>query len=259
MYDSSLRPNKNKVPTADGTLTLYSEEFGESYHSGKDGALNESLQKHINPAFTFKSASESLTILDICFGLGYNTLATLYEADRIGYRGKLHIISPEFDRELVESLGSFEYPEEFAPYREIIATLAREKYYSDDQWTIEVLIGDAREELPKVDKRFDIVYQDAFSPKKNPLLWTREYFALIRSLLREDGVLTTYSVASAVRMGLHENGFELFAYRGEKSRESMVASPSMLELEHIDMALKMSRNPSARSLRDSDFAVGEAI
>jgi len=40
-----------KILTNDGTATLYSKEFDESYHSQKDGALRESLEKHIIPAF----------------------------------------------------------------------------------------------------------------------------------------------------------------------------------------------------------------
>jgi len=42
-----------KILTNDGTATLYSKEFDESYHSQKDGALRESLEKHIIPAFKF--------------------------------------------------------------------------------------------------------------------------------------------------------------------------------------------------------------
>ncbi len=37
--------------TKDGTNTLFSKEFNESYHSVNDGALKESLEKHIIPAF----------------------------------------------------------------------------------------------------------------------------------------------------------------------------------------------------------------
>ncbi len=49
------------------------KEFDESYHSQKDGALRESLEKHIIPAFKFSKDRDEITILDIGFGLGYNT------------------------------------------------------------------------------------------------------------------------------------------------------------------------------------------
>jgi len=101
----------------------------------------------------------------------------------------------------------------------------------------------------------DIIYQDAFSPTHNPLLWTREWFADLRALCRKDAILTTYSTAAAVRLGLYENGFKLFIHRAEKMRYSTIASLRILEgLEYIDMELKKIRNTEARSLRDIDIA-----
>ena len=255
LYNANLRKIKRDVVTEDGSRTLYSSEFSEAYHSPKDGALHESLEKHVHSAFRFMGERNKLTILDICFGLGYNTLATLYDVQQNRLPVKLHIISPELDRELVESLGSFAYPEEFAGLKPIIRELSRNFYYEDEQFKIEILIGDARQILPDIREKFDIVYQDAFSPKQNPLLWTKEYFEDIRRLMRNDGILTTYSIAAAVRMGLHENGFNLYKMRSENMRDWMIASPAQLDgPEQIDMLLKMQRNPDAKSLRDEDFA-----
>ncbi len=253
MYNRSLRGSKKPLLTEDGSMTLFSAEFNEPYHSDRDGALNESLQKHIYPAFQTKSKQKTLTILDICFGLGYNSFATLYYIKKKNLSSKVHIISPEFDKGLIESLVDFEYPKEFDFLKNIIVQLSQNSYYQDEQFTIEILIGDAREILPALNTRFDIIYQDAFSPANNPLLWTREYFATLASLIKKDGVLTTYSIAASVRMGLDENGFKLFLYKGDKIRESMVASLSMLELEFIDMQLKKQRNPTARSMRDEEY------
>ncbi len=253
-YDEVLRREKHSVLTRDGSWTLFSKEFGESYHSDRDGALHESLEKHVKSAFRFVGDRAHLTILDICFGLGYNTLATLYYVRQHHLPVKLHIISPELDRGLVESLEGFEYPREFAAFGPIIEALSRDFYYEDEQFRIEILIGDARQIVPQIRESFDIIYQDAFSPRHNPLLWTREYFAQIRDRIRDDGVLTTYSIASAVRMGLHENGFNLFISSGDQLRDWTLASPQILKgLTQIDMVLKQERNPNARSLRDADF------
>lgn len=254
MYNEDLRPQKELIITEDGSHTLYSKEFDQAYHSTKDGALQESLQKHVIPAFTLQQGKEKLTILDICFGLGYNTLATLYYLKSNHLDTKIHILSPEFDRELVESLANFEYPKEFDGLKPIIEALSKNFYYEDEQFKIEVLIGDARESIPKIEEKIDIVYQDAFSPKQNPLLWTREYFRDIRAICNDDAIITTYSTAIATRMGLYENGFHIFLYYGEDARRSTIASPKMIEgLEYIDMELKKERNKEARSLRDTDY------
>ncbi|RLA67503.1 MAG: hypothetical protein DRQ78_02565 [Epsilonproteobacteria bacterium] len=254
MYDEILRAQKELVLCEDGTNTLYSKEFDEPYHSTKDGALYESLEKHVKPAFSLKKNQEKLTIVDICFGLGYNTFATLYYIKKHKLKTKIHILSPEFDEELVRSLDTFTYPSEFKEIKQIIQTISQELYYEDEQFKIEILLGDARKSIPNIKENIDIIYQDAFSPVRNPLLWTKEHFADIRAICKHDAILTTYSTAAAIRLGLYENGFYIFVHRAKMMRYSTVASLEMLEyLEYIDMELKKIRNVEARSMRDMDY------
>ena len=257
MYNETLRAQKELILCEDGTHTLYSKEFDEPYHSTKDGALHESLEKHVKPAFSLKSDKERLTILDICFGLGYNTFATLYYIQKNNLTTKVHILSPEFDEGLVHSLDTFDFPPEFASIKAIISEVSKNLYYEDEQFKIEVLIGDARQSimgLTPLKEKIDIVYQDAFSPAHNPLLWTKEWFTDVRAICNDDAILTTYSTAAAIRLGLYENGFYIFVHRAEMMRYSTVASLGMLEdLEYIDMELKKERNPTARSMRDREY------
>jgi len=254
MYSELLRPQKEILLCEDGTNTLYSKEFGEPYHSTKDGALHESLQKHVIPSFSLKSHKEHLTILDICFGLGYNTFATLYYIQKNNLKTKVHILSPEFDEALVRSLDTFDFPPEFTSIKNIIHEVAQNLYYEDEQFKIEILLGDARASIPKIKEKIDIVYQDAFSPAHNPLLWTKEWFTDVKAICKDDAILTTYSIAAAVRLGLYENGFYIFVHRAEMMRYSTVASLVMLEkLEYIDMELKKVRNPTAGSMRDREY------
>ena len=254
MYNETLRPEKKVVLCEDGTNTLYSKEFNEPYHSTKDGALHESLEKHVKPSLTLKKEKEQLTILDICFGLGYNTFTTLYYIKKQKLSTKIHILSPEFDEGLVRSLDTFEYPPEFENIKHIIKAVSQDLYYEDEQFKIEILSGDARKSIPKIKEKIDIIYQDAFSPVHNPLLWTKEHFADIRAISNSDAILTTYSTAAAIRLGLYENGFLIFVHRAELMRYSTVASLKMLEnLEYIDMELKKERNPTAKSMKDADY------
>ncbi len=254
MYNQELRGQKELVLCKDGTNTLFSKEFNEAYHSTKDGALHESLEKHVKPAFLVKKELEHLTILDICFGLGYNTFTTLYYIQQKQLNTKVHILSPEFDKELIASLSTFDYPPQFENIEHIIKEVSKNFYYEDEQFKIEILVGDARESVPKIKEKIDIVYQDAFSPKQNPLLWTREFFADIVKISKEDTLLTTYSTSASTRLGLYENGFSLYLNRAEGIRTSLVGFLRELDLfESIDMELKKKRNPTARSLRDGDY------
>lgn len=242
------------VRSDDGTFTAYSAEYDEHYHSTKDGALTESLQKHVIPAFSCFEDAPSLRILDICFGLGFNTLATLYYMKQNGIRKKIEIVSPEMDEALVRSLKEFEYPEIFAPFLPVIRAVSETGSYEDETVKIEVLFGDARKLLPTLNAPFDIVYQDAFSPEHNPLLWTKEYFAELSRLTHEKSVVTTYSTALRTRLALFENGFNVYLNKGEGFRNATVASKGELPVfEKVDMAHKIRCNPDVKSLRDDDI------
>ena len=254
MYNQTLRPQKELVLCEDGTHTLFSKEFNEPYHSTKDGALHESLEKHVKPALSIHKNRCSLTILDICFGLGYNTFATIYYIKKYNLKTKTHILSPEFDEELISSLATFSYPSEFDIISPIIEAISQNGYYEDEQFKVEVLLGDARKTVPQIKEKVDIVYQDAFSPTHNPLLWTKEFFSDIAKISKVDTILTTYSTAAAIRLGLYENGFLIFVYYPNMARYSTIASMKMLEsFEYIDMELKKVRNPTAQSFRDEDY------
>lgn len=252
-YNEALRPLKKIVTTKDGSQTLYSSEFDECYHSTNDGALNETLHKHVIPAFTLLSPKDKIVILDICFGLGYNTLATIYYCKLHKISTKIEIISPELDIALVQDLQNFYYPLEFDILKPIIEQLSKNLYYENEQFKIAILIGDARVTLPNIKQKIDIIYQDAFSPSKNQLLWTREYFAMLRELCNDDVIITTYSSATSVRMSMWESGFKLYTPPKSSVRSGTIAALGSLELEPIDMELKLQRNPNAKSLKDSEY------
>ena len=236
--------------TRDGSFTLYSKEYDECYHSVRDGALEEALKKHVEPAFGLVRKPH-LKILDICFGLGINTLATIHHFSNQRSVEKITIYTPELDEELLGMLPGFHYPKELEPYKDILFRLIEERNFRSEKIDIELFVGDAREYVKGLGQ-VDIVYQDAFSPKKNPLLWTVEYFGDLYKILSDDGVLTTYSIAAPVRLGLWEAGFKVYEMQPEGLKKMTVASKKALPLQRIDMEKKMARS-SSRPLRDGDF------
>ncbi len=64
--------------TQDGSVGLYNDEIKDIYHS-KTGALKEARDKFIIPSFLPELAGlkNEINILDICYGIGYNTKAAL--------------------------------------------------------------------------------------------------------------------------------------------------------------------------------------
>jgi len=242
------------VTTKDGSNTLYSKEYSQHYHNCNDGALNESLSKHIIPALNHHKMEKQINILDICFGLGYNTLATLYYIKKYNFDIKVNIYSPELDAELLNSLIEFEYPVEFNSFKNIIKMIAKNGFYTDQKCSITVFNGDAREYLKQLQKdalEFDIVYQDPFSSEVNKNLWTVEYFTDIYKVLKDNGIITTYAIATPVRLSLYESGFNIYEIQNGTKRKSTIAlKKKNINYKFIDMELKKQRNQKAKSLKD---------
>jgi len=229
-----------KVLTKDGSITLKSEKYNECYHSS-EGAYTESLFKHVLPGFEaaekFDYFGGEIRILDICFGLGYNTLtAVLHKPANI----KLKIFSPEFDSELVKSLKNFDYPKEFENLTPIIKEISENFYYKDENVEIEVFKGDAREYI-KIVENIHIVYQDAFSPKVNKELWTFDYFKNITKILHNSGIITTYSVATPVRCAFYKLGMNIYTHPYNKIRKGTIASFAKLDFPEVDFEEKLKR------------------
>jgi tRNA U34 5-methylaminomethyl-2-thiouridine-forming methyltransferase MnmC len=246
--------NPNVIITSDGSYTLYSKKFNQNYHSVKEGALNEALSKHVIPSLTYHKNKKELNILDICFGLGYNTLATLYYIKNNHLNIKINIYSPEFDKKLLDLLKNFNYPKEFEQFKNIITILSQKFYYEDENIKIEIFNGDAREYIKNL-KNIDIVYQDAFSSDVNKMLWTQEYFQDIKSILNIDAIITTYSIATPVRLSIYNNNLKIYEYKPENSNKITIALNRKdiyqgSRYKYIDMELKQLRNKEAKAIID---------
>jgi len=84
------RDQLERRSTADGSLTLWSERFGECFHSGS-GAYTEAINTFIQPAQLDRwAAGSQLRVLELCVGLGYNTAALLEAAAARALRQQSH-------------------------------------------------------------------------------------------------------------------------------------------------------------------------
>jgi len=72
---------------------------------------------------------------------------------------------------------------------------------------IKFFTDDARNEVAKLDKKYNLVFLDAFTPSKLPTLWSVEFFEKIFNLIDNDGVLFTYTSSARVRKALLDVGF----------------------------------------------------
>ena len=248
-----MQDNLNSiVKTKDGSNTLFSKLYNQHYHNPDDGAINEALSKHIIPAFTFHKDKFELNILDICFGIGYNTFSTIYYCIQNNLDVKLNFYSPELDGNLVKSLENFQFPKEFDNIKHIIDSIAKTFKYEDEKIKIEVFIGNARDYIKSLkENSFDIIYQDAFSSDVNFELWTKEYFEDIYKLCNHTCIMSSYAIATSIRLSMYEAGFFIYENRPIKRKITLAFKQKQDLIEkYIDMELKKQRNKEAVALHD---------
>ena len=98
-----------KIITKDNSITFHNEKFDESYHC-LAGAVSEAKIKFIEPCKIRELAKKgSITILDICFGLGYNSAAAIDAALESNPNCKINIIGLENDEKLFNVIKEFHW------------------------------------------------------------------------------------------------------------------------------------------------------
>ena len=263
--------------TDDGSVGLYDRRTEDIFHS-VTGAYRESYEKFVlaGGLEEFAKSNTDLKILDICYGIGYNSKTAINSAikinpeinltvDALEYNPKVVCISPfikdnidnhllktELIRILSEKIdGFYEFIHDFyskhPEYKDLysdpsvypiidflmsddnvnhngdISVLLHNIYYQNISNSMEngmhvnntfkvnfdIKIGDARQTIDECKKIYDFVFLDAFTPSKQPILWTKQFFEKIKSKMNNNSVLATYSNASPVRKTLIDLGFKV--------------------------------------------------
>ncbi len=206
-----VRYTMKKILTLDGSVTFHNEQFDESYHS-RTGAKEQAVKKYAEPCHVAELAKRGyIKILDICFGLGYNTAAAIDVALATNPDCKIDIVGLEIDKEILQTIlelsNSFQC---FDMIKEAVKFNLREhKTYEHNNIKIKIKLGDAIETIKQLQGDFDAVFLDPFSPKKCPSLWTKEFFENIYKVMAPNAILATYSCARVVRDNLRAVGFEV--------------------------------------------------
>lgn len=232
-----------KIQSSDGSETYYSHLFKECYHSLKDGARTETLYKHIFPPIFFGDflSQKKIDILDLCFGLGYNSFATFWAyRKKYHYSGEIAILSPEIDESVFDKILEIDYPSEWnIDIKQTIADLKRGKKVAlDSNFSLEVKIIDAKKMLQEIsDFKMDIIYYDVFSLKSTPELWDKEFFLSLQRVLKPKGVITTYTTHQKIYEIAREVGFYTYRYESKHCRKSSIFTKNHLSY-HSSLDLK---------------------
>jgi tRNA U34 5-methylaminomethyl-2-thiouridine-forming methyltransferase MnmC len=253
--------------TDDGSFTFFSELFQECFHS-RFGAKQEAEQKFVQACRLPQLALErsQLFLLDICYGLGYNSAAALEAIWHMNPDCHITLVALEENPLVPQSAIAHhllvDWPVTVA---NSLQRLALEGALTTPQLGAKLLLGDARQTLPSLQIQgflADAIFLDPFSPPKCPQLWTVEFLTLVAQSLAPSGYLATYSCAAAVRSALQLAGLQIGPSLnvGQRSPGTLanwtgigLNSLSLAEQEHLQTRAAIPyRDPS---LADSAMSI----
>jgi tRNA U34 5-methylaminomethyl-2-thiouridine-forming methyltransferase MnmC len=201
--------------TDDGSISLKSVHFDETYHS-KFGAVGESMHVFIQAGLQewyrqHPKKQRELCIFEMGFGTGLNASLALQWATDLKRSVVYHAIELfPLDEIQLNALNHADFVERKLrkeiyqiQHGEWNKPLKISPYFTLHKQHVSLL--DA--ELPN--GFFDVIFFDAFSPNVQPELWTGDVFRKIHIASRKNAILTTYSAKGEVRRALNSAGFSV--------------------------------------------------
>ncbi len=196
------------LTTGDGSLTFYSEEFGQAFHN-TTGARQEALEKFVRPCLLEQLApqQDQLNLLDVCFGLGYNSGVAVDTIQALNPSCQVRLIglerSPDVPHQAIANGILFGAPD-------LWISLVQDQQVEGSTLSGQLFWGDARHTLLSVPVGWaDAVFFDPFSPSVCPELWTVDFFEQVRQRMKPTARLATYSCGAAIRKAMLEAGFQI--------------------------------------------------
>lgn len=196
------------VKTADGSDTLFVTELEEHYHS-TFGAVQESMHIFIK-AGLHKCEQASINLFEVGFGTGLNAYLTVLESLKTNQT--IRYITIEKYPLLSEIWTKLNYPEIVLDGNPLLFKMIHESRWNEevkitDHFSILKLSADLMDVDYSTLPMFDLIYFDAFSPEKQPELWTTSIFSQLENHCAPFAKLVTYCAKGEVRRSLKEVGF----------------------------------------------------
>lgn len=200
-------------PTEDGSFTFFSQEFGETFHSSQ-GAKAEAFEKFAQATDLAKIAQrERLCLLDVCYGLGYNTAAALETIWAANPDCTIELYALERDATVPPAAIAPPLIDAWSSQvQTILQQMALTHHCTTPHLNATLLIGDARQTIQALRHQpiqADAIFFDPFSPRRCPQLWTVEFFTQVSQCLAPSGKLATYSRSASVRAAMQEAGLQI--------------------------------------------------
>jgi tRNA U34 5-methylaminomethyl-2-thiouridine-forming methyltransferase MnmC len=203
----------------DGIIPV-SRAFDDPYFS-LGGGLDETRHVFLSGNHLPDRFRDGFHIAELGFGTGLNLLATL-----LAHKGDGHLHYTSFEAfplpapDIARALQAFPETAQIAqPFLTQWATGATTLHFPN--LTATVILGDARETLPRWQGRADAWFLDGFSPAKNPELWSSEILHQVARHTNREGTFATYTAAGHVRRALTDAGFTVTRQPGFGTKRHM--------------------------------------
>ncbi len=224
--------------TGDGSLGLYNVELDEIYHS-KFGAKTEAYEKFVEPVLNIKNPR----ILDICYGIGYNTKTAIEYLNNIDF-----IDCIEIDEALAKNSYKYEYSDSV---NKII-----EKNLKNPDF-IHFYFEDARKTVKNLNKKYNIIFHDGFAPYKQPELWSEDFIFAVINLLDKEGIYVTYNHSKPVLNALNKTGITIGKTIKNDKYIGTIASfnSDLIKNKLSDFEIEALNTKSAITYKDKDLSL----
>lgn len=211
--------------THDGSYTLYSPIFKETYHS-IHGALQESQHVFIENGLK-RVFKDEINILEVSFGTGLNAWLTIKNNEnqdkKINYTSiEPFPISPETADDYISSYDNITNVD-----KELFLSLHKAEWGRvvslNDNFNLLKLKVNLQDYMPNSEE-FDLIYFDAFSPTSQAEMWQKVHFEKLFSSLKSNGIIVTYCAKGQVKRDLASCGFEVRTLQGPPNKREMIVA-----------------------------------
>lgn len=205
--------------TEDGSHTLYFPEIDETYHS-THGAVNESLHVFIHAGFDL-CVKQKLRVLEVGFGTGLNAYLAALASES---RQQVHYTSVEKYPLSKEVWSHLNFASVHAQRDTLFADIHASAWGVETALlsTFHLLKLEADFSSLSLSSEYDVLFYDAFSPDKQPELWTEAVFRKLYAHTALGGVLTTYCAKGVVRRAMQAAGYSVERIPGPKGKREML-------------------------------------
>lgn len=210
------------IKTSDGSTTFHILEWGECFHS-KHGAIQEALHVFIKNGLQLFENQE-VSILEIGFGTGLNTLVTYTEFRNLGL--KIYYETVEGFPLSWEEASQMNYCNllNFSNLESVFQTIHQCEWDTEIEISTDFRFKKRKQFFEQIadNERFDLIYFDAFGARVQPELWEEFIFQKMYNALKINGVLVTYSAKGSVQRALKSCGFHVEKLQGPPGKREMI-------------------------------------